>query len=143
MQEFPHHYTVQGLSYGRRRGVALSSKGLPGLDTDLPENFGGSGNDWSPETLLVAAVADCFSLAFRIVSKDLEWSELRCEVEGELDRIDRRTRFTTFRIEAHLTIPSESDRDRAKQLLEKAEHICVITNSVNGDVLLQTHVDVS
>ena len=116
MQELPHNYTVQGVTHSNDDGVTLRSKGLPSLDTDLPANFGGSGDRWSPETLLVAAVADCFSLAFRIVARDFPWSELRCEVEGELDRVDRETRFTEFRIHADLLIPSEADREQAIQL---------------------------
>lgn len=141
MRDFPHSYAVHGLTRSGDSGVTISSKDLPPLKTGLPANFGGPGDAWSPETLLVAAVADCFSLAFRIVAREFPWSELRCEVEGELDRVDRETRFTEFRIHAHLLIPSEADREQAIQLLGKAEHICVITNSVNGKVVLDPHIE--
>ncbi len=141
MQEFPHHYLVHGLTRVGETGVVLSSKGLQSLNTDIPVDFGGPDDRWSPETLLVAAVADCFSLAFRIVARKFPWSELHCEVDGELDRVDRKTRFASFRIHAHLVISSDADPEQAVALLEKAEHVCVITNSLNGDVLLETDLE--
>jgi len=61
---------------------------------DPPER--GPGDRWSPETLLVGALADCFILTFRAVANasSLPWIRLRCEAEGVLDRVERMTRFT-------------------------------------------------
>jgi hypothetical protein len=34
----------------------------------MPREFDGRGNQWSPESLLAAALADCFVLSFRAVA---------------------------------------------------------------------------
>ena len=68
MQEFPHHY-VAAASAESEGSVEVTSPGLESLETAGPAEFGGPGDLWSPETLLVAAVADCFILGFRAIAR--------------------------------------------------------------------------
>jgi organic hydroperoxide reductase OsmC/OhrA len=64
MQPFPHHYSV--IAKADTQGdVALAGDRLPPIPSAPPTEFGGPGDRWSPETLFVAAVADCFVLTFR------------------------------------------------------------------------------
>lgn len=139
--DFPHRYTVaaSGASEG---SIALESPGLPGLESAPPAEFGGPGDRWSPETLLVGAVADCFILTFRAVARasSLDWRDLRCEVTGVLDREDRRLRFTALEVRATLVLPEGSDPDRGRRLLEKAEQGCLVTNSLRAESTLETEV---
>jgi len=88
MQEFPHHYSVAAVANPEGE-VALQSDRLPSLTSTPPAEFGGPGDRWSPETLLVAALADCFVLTFRALARasKLSWLSLRCDVEGTLDRV--------------------------------------------------------
>ncbi|HJL42713.1 MAG TPA: OsmC family protein [Myxococcales bacterium LLY-WYZ-16_1] len=143
MAEFPHHYTVRAQS--RPEGdVAISSPSLPELATAPPAEFGGPGDRWSPETLLVAAVADCFVLSFRAVARasKVEWTTLECEAVGTLDRADRVTRFTEFMVKAKLRVPEGVAEDRARRVLEKAEASCLITNSMKAETHLEATVEV-
>jgi organic hydroperoxide reductase OsmC/OhrA len=112
--------------------VRLTSDKLPALETAAPAEFDGPGDRWSPETLLVAAVADCFALTFRAVARasKLEWKEVRCSVDGTLDRTEGRTRFVSMSIRATAVVPEGEERDRAVRALEKAERGCLITNSL-------------
>jgi organic hydroperoxide reductase OsmC/OhrA len=130
MQDFPHRYTAVALS--RAEGeVSLESPRLPALASAAPAEFGGPGDRWSPETLLVAALADCFTLGFRAIAtaSKFEWASLRCEVEGKLERVERATQFTGFEVRASLRVPKGTDEARARSLLEKAEKTCFIANS--------------
>ncbi len=74
------------------------SDGPPDLATAPPVEFGGAGKHWSPETLITAAVCDCFTLGFKAIAaaSRLTWSNLDVKVTGTLDRIDRKMRFTHF-----------------------------------------------
>ena len=56
MQDFPHRYAVTTLAHPEG-DVALESEGLPRLATAPPAAFGGPGDRWSPETLLMGALA--------------------------------------------------------------------------------------
>ena len=106
MQPFPHRYQVS--SSGCAEGeVVLRASGLEPLRTRPPREFGGPGDRWSPESLLVGAVADCYLLSFRAVASAarLPWRALECSVEGVLDREQGRTRFTRFHLRVRLLVP--------------------------------------
>ncbi|MDH4046619.1 MAG: OsmC family protein [Gammaproteobacteria bacterium] len=141
MQEFPHHYSVTA-SLNPDSNVELSSNGLTTLQSAAPAEFGGPGDQWSPETLLIAAVADCFVLSFKAIARASRfgWSALQCAVQGKLDRTPSGTQFTSFDIVVKLTVPAGSDETKARKLLQKAEHACLITNSLKAMPDLQADV---
>ncbi|HEX7036164.1 MAG TPA: OsmC family protein [Pseudomonadales bacterium] len=135
MQPFPHHYRAAVDLAADAEHVRLQSPGLPDLETDAPAEYDGPGDRWSPETLLVGAVADCYVLSFRAIARasSLDWRTLSCHVEGTLDKVDRTARFTRMRIRAEVTVP-EAARTRAERILQKAEETCLITNSLLAEV---------
>ena len=141
MQDLPHHYVVSA-NAATTSNVELSSDGLPDLETAGPAEFGGPGDVWSPETLLVGAVADCLILSFRAIARAsrFDWQSLACHAEGVLDRVDRVTQFTRFDLKTVLTVPAGTDPDKARRLLEKAERSCLITNSMKAESHLQAEV---
>lgn len=144
MQELPHHYLAAARAEAESN-VDVTSPGLVTLDTASPAEFGGPGDVWSPETLLVASVANCLILTFRAVARasKLEWVSLSCDVEGALDRIDRVTQFTAFNVKARLEVPAGVDEAKAARLLHKAERGCLVTNSMKADSHLETEVTVA
>jgi len=141
VEDFPHHYRVTA-SEGAAPTVLLESERLPSLPSAAPAQFGGPGDRWSPETLLVAAVADCFVLTFRAVAtaSKLRWTTLTCDVDGTLDRVDRVAQFTRFDIRVRLSVPAGTDESFARRALEKAERGCLITNSLKASVHLHAEV---
>ena len=140
MHPFPHHYIVSATTE-QDTNIELSSPGLSALESAPPAEFGGPGDQWSPETLLVASVADCFILTFRAIARasKFDWTSIECTVDGTLEQVDRVTRFTRFDVKATLTVPAGADNKRATLLMEKAEKGCLITNSLHAD----THLDAS
>jgi peroxiredoxin-like protein len=142
MQDFPHRYSVAALA-DAEGDVNIESARLPSLVSAPPAEFGGPGDRWSPETLLVAAVADCFILTFRAIARasKLPWSSLNCDVEGILDRVERVTQFTEFRVRASLRVPAGTDEARAQRLLERAEQTCLVTNSLKAKSHLSASVE--
>ena len=143
MERYPHRYSV-GASADTEGSVTISSDRLPSLITAPPQQFGGQGDEWSPETLLVAAVADCFILTFRAIARasKLKWSHLSCTTEGVLDRMDGVTRFTEMLIRANLQLLESQDKERGYRLLEKAEKSCLITCSLIAGSKLESQVAV-
>ncbi len=141
MQEYPHHYQVAASAEAEGE-VRLSSPGLDSMLSAPPAEFDGPGTLWSPETLLVAAVADCFILSFRGIAKAsrLAWYSMECEVAGTLARVDRTTRFTDFEVKATLYVPPDTSEEKAHKLLEKAESSCLITNSLSGSTHLSASI---
>jgi organic hydroperoxide reductase OsmC/OhrA len=144
MHPYPHVYTAtaSGLPEGT---VALNSPRLPEIASAPPPEFDGPGDVWSPETLLCAALADCFVLSFRAVARasKLEWRDVACRVEGVLERVDGVTQFTRYTTYASLKVPLTSDADKARKLLEKAEHVCLVSNSMRGERKLVAEVTIA
>lgn len=140
-QALPHHYRISANASSEGQ-VTLHGQGLPELGSAPPTQFGGPGDLWSPEELLVAAVADCFILTFRAIAaaSRLEWIDLECSAEGTLERVDRVTQFTAFTINATLRVGADIDPEKAQKLMEKAEAGCLITNSLSAGSHLEAEV---
>ena len=143
MQTFPHHYEVTATALPDG-DIHLGIDDVPPLATATPRQFDGPGNRWSPEALLVGAVADCFSLTFRGLARvaKLPWSSLECDATGTLDRQDGVVRFTHVHLHASLSVPPGVDVAAARQVLQKAEDRCLVSRSLNAVVHLEAQVSV-
>lgn len=141
MQPLPHVYLVaaQGSAAGN---VSLSAAGVPPLTSAAPAQFDGPGDQWSPESLLCAAVASCFILTFRAVARasGLEWQQLECEVEGVLERSAGATRFTRIVTRPVITVSESVSTVMCEKLLSKAEGACLIANLLNCSRELQIEI---
>ena len=141
MQDLPHLYRVSASVEGGAN-VTLSAADVVDIESAGPPEFGGPGDVWSPEGLLVASVADCFILSFRAIARTakLDWISLNCEAEGTLDKIEKLTQFTGFTVKATLSVPPGTNEKKARTILEKAEKYCLITNSMKADSHLEAEV---
>lgn len=141
MKPYPHIYRVE--AHGAAAGtVPVSCAGVPDIETAPPPEFDGPGDVWSPETLLVAAVANCFILTFRSVARaaQLGWEHLECHVDGVLERSAGAAQFTRFTTRAALTVKAGADHGKARELLERAEKACLIANSLRGERHLEAQI---
>jgi organic hydroperoxide reductase OsmC/OhrA len=139
MHSFPHRYVVSSTAIPEGN-IVLTSDGVPSLPTETPPEFDGPGGLWSPETLLVAAVADCFLLTFRGIARAsrMPWVSVSVTCEGTLDRPDRVTQFTGFDLRATVVLPPQVSEDQARRILQRAEETCLVTRSLKG----QTHLHI-
>ena len=83
MQNFPHYYAVTATSSapgpaGPSADVELVSQHVPLMRSASPAEFGGPGDRWSPETLLVASLGDCLILTFHAIARasKLAWTSI-------------------------------------------------------------------
>jgi len=144
---YPHLYTASAAA-GPSGSVAVTSPGLSEIATAPPPEFDGPGGIWSPEALLCASLADCFILTFRALAKGskFEWIGLDCRVDGVLEKAEGVTRFTKYTTYATLKVAPwrrrspGSDVAKGRTLLERAEHYCLVSNSVNGTRSLAAEV---
>ena len=58
-----------------------------------------------------------------------------------MDRVDRVTQFTRFDVRARLRVPAGADVEQARRLLIKAEHTCLVTQSLKAAAHLDTIVE--
>ena len=141
MEKLPHTYavTVSGQQQGN---LSATGAGLPALVCAPPTQFDGPGDQWSPEELLMAAVANCLVLSFRAIAgaSRFEWRSIECDASGLLDQVDRKIQITTIENRVTLVVPTGSDAAKAEKLLEKAEQNCFISNSLTAEVHLSCEI---
>jgi peroxiredoxin-like protein len=141
MQELPHIYKIKALALPVGH-VLLSAGDKHDIESSLPREFGGPGNAWSPEELVVAAVADCLVLSFKTIASasKFSWISLECTSEGTLDQVDGTYQFTLFRTVANLRIDANVSVEHAERLMIKADNMCLVTNSMKARSTVETRV---
>ena len=144
MSALPHQYKVS-VAGKPDNTLITQADHLPDLQVAAPVGFGGPGDQWSPEELLMASLANCLILSFRAITKasKFDWVSIECESNGTLDQVDHTIKFTQVTTKAKLFIASADDREKAKKLLHKAEDVCFISNSLSCASHFETEVIVA
>jgi len=142
MQPLPHEYRVS-VSANELAPIVVTSSGVPNLATDTPPEFGGGGSSWSPETLLVAAVVDCYALTFRGLAarSKLAWETIECDATGTLDKVDGVTQFVRMDLRVRLRLRAGASHELARRLVSKAEDTCLIARSLTARTVLHCAIE--
>ncbi len=82
--EEQHKYRVVAWWTSGRTGTAKSDSAPNSIHFTAPPEFGGLEGRWTPEDLLLGAVASCFTTTFRVIAEyaKFEYSDLEVEAEG-------------------------------------------------------------
>ena len=138
MQALPHQYSVKAVGKSDN-SLVVSINNLDDLAVAPPAQFGGPGDQWSPEDLFMSSVSSCFILSFRAIARasKLEWTSIECHSEGILDRVEGKTQFTKVVTTAKLVIAEHEDVENAERLLHKADKSCLVANSLTCDMMLE------
>lgn len=141
MKPLPHQYHVR-LDGGTSGYAALSAEGLPTLASAPPSEFDGPGDAWSPEHLLLGAVATCFMFTLRAVAhaSAVDFISLDLRVEGAVDRRERQLRFVEIVLRPRLQVSAATERERVVRVLEKAGKACVVSASLATPVRLEPEI---
>lgn len=121
----------------------LSSKNANGtIQVATPKEFGGEGNEWTPEHFFLSAISSCFMTTFLSFTKKLhfEIKDFKCEIIGQLEIVDGKYKFTNINLYPKVYLFDETLRDKTNVALEKTHKYCLITNSVNATVLYHDEI---
>jgi peroxiredoxin-like protein len=131
MGEPYQHQVVAWWSAGRT-GLAKASSAPNSNHFAAPPQFGGVEGRWTPEDLLLGAIASCFITTFRVLAEYSRWEyvDLQVEAWGVVDKADSGYRFTQIRVRPALKISGESRREQALHLLNKANGLCLISRAL-------------
>src|SRR5438309_10626849 len=117
-----------------RTGLAKSNSAPNAIHFTAPPEFGGLEGRWTPEDLLLSAVASCYTTTFRALAKysKFEYADLEVEVEGSIRKTDSGYAFNEIVIRPKLTISSEEEQTRALRLLQKAKLATALSSKSSG-----------
>ncbi len=121
----------------QKKGIG-SVAGKPDLAVATPPEFKGHEGIWSPEDLFVASVNVCLMTTFLAMAERAQvgFTAYASDAEGTLELVDGKFRFTTIVLRPRVTLKPGEDPGKAKQVLEKAEANCLISNSMSCRVTL-------
>lgn len=131
-----YHTTVKWTE--QRKGM-ISCAGRPDVQVATPPEFKGHEGIWSPEDLFVASANICLMTTFLSVAEraGLAFSSYESAAEGRLEIVEGKFQFTTITIKPTITLKALADTTKAKELIEKAEANCLISNSMKARVSLE------
>ena len=144
--EQEHFYNVT-IKWEQERIGNLSS---PELDSSIevatpPEFPKGVAGIWSPEHLLVAAVNSCLMTTFLSIAENsrLEFDTFTSHATGKLENVDGILMISEIMLHPVLAIKSDSDKEKALRILNKSEHVCLISNSIKSKIIFSPEVNVA
>jgi len=143
MLRFPMEYAIDvHKTDGDPMEVRAASR--PRLVVGPPPELGGSDVWWSPEHLLVSALATCMSATFSALAAraKLNVGELRCRAHGVLDRTEGHVAFTSMHLALEITVVGD-DVERARAVAADAKGQCFVAASLRCPVELVVDVKAS
>lgn len=122
----------------QRKGM-IACAGKPDVQVATPPEFKGHEGIWSPEDLFVSSVNVCIMSTFLAFAEraGLAFSSYESVAEGRLELVEGKFQFIAITIRPTITLKPGGDAAKAKELIEKAEANCLISNSIKTKVTVQ------
>jgi organic hydroperoxide reductase OsmC/OhrA len=130
--ENEHKYCVVAWWNSGKTGLAKCNSAPNAIHFAAPPQFGGLAGRWSPEDLLLSAIAGCFTTTFRALAdySAFEYMDLEVEVEGMVRKAKSGYEFTEIVIRPKLTIANSGELSTPARLLEKAKKLCLVSRAI-------------
>jgi len=139
-----HQYRVEAWWTSGHTGIAKTEKCPNAIHFTAPPEFGGLEGRWTPEDLLITALASCFTTTFHAIAvySQFEYADLVVEGEGIVRKTDRGYRFSEITLRPCLTIAQEEQRERAGVLLEKAKTLCLVSRVLAVEQRFEPRIEI-
>jgi len=143
--ENEHKYRVVAWWNAWKTGLAESDSAPNAIHFAAPPQFGGLEGRWSPEDLLLCAMAGCFTTTFRVLAdySKFEYTDLEVEVDGLVRKAESGYEFAEIVIRPTLSIADPGERPRGERLLEKAKRVCLVSRAIASPQTFEPRIRVS
>lgn len=114
----------------------------------IPSSLGGMGQGTNPDELLVSAAGSCFtiSLAATLERAHFDIQELQLTSIGTAEFNENRFTMKQISHDIQITVEDHATKDklerRIKRLLEIADHHCMVSNSLRGNVRMESRAKI-
>jgi organic hydroperoxide reductase OsmC/OhrA len=128
-----HRFRVVAWWASGRTGIAKSSSAPNAIHFTSPPAFGGLDGRWTPEDLLLCAVASCYTTTFQTLAENstFEYTDLQVQVDADIRKAETGYAFAEVVIHAILTLSQAEEQARAIKLLHKAEGLCLVSRALS------------
>ncbi len=130
--EQPHKFRVVAWWSSGRTGIAKSDSAPNAIQFTAPVAFGGFEGRWTPEDLLLGALASCFTTTFRALAEHsgFEYTDLQMEAEGIVNRGSSGYAFAEIVVRPSLTVMHKEQEEQGLRLLHKAKAVCLVSRAL-------------
>ena len=138
------HYRVSTAWITGRTGIAKCESVPSALHFSAPPHFGGVQNRWTPEDLLLTALASCYTSTFRALAdySKFRYVDLEVEVAGNVQKHRRGYVFSEMFTRPLLSIVRGNDHERALRLLQKTQELCLVRRALALKHSFEPHIQV-
>ena len=137
-------YRVSAWWTSGRTGLAKCESSPNTIHFSEAAELGGLQGRWTPEQLLLCALAACFTTTFHEVARatKFEFTDLEVEIEGSVHR-NRNTgcNFDEILIRPRLTVQGDDQREAGLNLLRKTKAQCMISRAITAPQTLDATVE--
>jgi peroxiredoxin-like protein len=142
--ENEHKHRVVAWWTSGQTGLAKSDSAPNAIHFAAPAQFGGLEGRWTPEDLLISAVASCYTTTFHAIAggSKFEYTDLEVEAEGIVNKAGNGYSFSQIVLRPRLTIPNEQSRDRAVSLLQKAKELCLVSRALATEPVFESKITI-
>jgi organic hydroperoxide reductase OsmC/OhrA len=139
----PHYYNIDINWNSGRKGMLCSPEvsspaaSIGCIEVATPPEFPkGIAGIWSPEHLFTASVASCLMTTFLSVAENsnLDFGYFLCHAKGKLETVEGKLVMSEVQLFPEVTVSTDSEKDKAARVLNKAEKTCLISNSIKSKV---------
>jgi len=128
-----------------KSGLVSLYSGRNSFIVSTPPEFDGPDGDWSPEHLFLSSITCCFMSTYLVfVNKmKIENTGFECTATGQVEVVDGRYKCTYIHIYPKAFVGNEPDVEKARIAMEKAKKYCLISNSINAEIVQHPEVAIS
>ena len=139
-----HSYRVAACWTSGQSGLAKCDSAPNAIHFTAPTAFGGFEGRWTPEELLLAALAGCFTTTLRSISgsAQFDFTDLEVETSGTVRKADPGYVFSEIVIRPKLKISAAKEGVRALDLLKKAEGLCLVSRTIDVPLRFEPQIEV-
>jgi len=137
-------YRVSAWWTSGRTGLAKCESSPNTIHFSEAAELGGLQGRWTPEQLLLCALAGCFTTTFHDVARSakFEYTDLEVEIEGSV----RRSRsagcnFNEILIRPRLKVHSDDQCEAGLNLLRRTKAVCMISRAITVPQTLEPMVE--
>src|SRR5215469_6817513 len=140
-----HAYRVAAWWTSGRTGLAKSDSAPNAIHFTAPTEFGGLEGRWTPEELLLAAIASCYTTTVRTIAgtAKFDFTDLQVEASGTVRKAESGYNFSEIIVRPNLKIASFADRDPAVDLLRRAEKLCLVSRAIGTTLKFEPQLEVT
>jgi len=140
-----HTYRVAAWWTSGRTGLAKSDSAPNAIHFTAPTEFGGLEGRWTPEELLLAAIAGCYTTTLRAIAgrAQFNFTDLQVEASATVHKAESGWAIAQIVVRPNLKIASAEERDQAFELLQRAEKLCLVSRAIGTALKFEPQLEIS